>query len=118
MTPTLHISAIEFKAALPLWLIAAFAMAAIGSAVYFYCGQKTVAGTGRLRVLTLLRLSALLIAVVMLVAPSHVGTFLHRSRGRLYLVLDDTRSMARVDVPQARSRADLAEDALRQLRPT
>ena len=118
MTLPCPVLVIEFNSALPIWFATTMAAAAIASVIYFYRGQEAVTGKGGIRLLMLLRLAVVIVAAVMLMAPGRVWTFQHHSRGRLYLVLDDTRSMSRIDPPRTKSRAALAEEALRRLRPT
>jgi hypothetical protein len=114
MTAPLPISTLEFNSGLPVWLALGLGVVAMISVLYFYLGQRSAA----IRLLFGLRLVAVFTVVTVLIAPSRVWTFEHHSRGRLYLLLDDSRSMSRVDPPQTRSRAKCAEEALAQLRPT
>ena len=64
-----------------------------------------------------LRLLVVMTAIAMLLAPSRVWTAQRHFRGTLFLILDDTRSMSRIDPPQTATRASLAESALHRLRP-
>jgi hypothetical protein len=120
MTLPLHISVLEFNfpLPLPLWVTVGFATAAVVSAIYLYHRQKIAADIHTIRILTLLRILALFTAVVLLLAPVLVRASQHHSRGRLYLLLDDSRSMSRVDPGQTQSRAALAEEALQEIQST
>ena len=118
MMSPVPIFSMEFNSRVPVWLILVIGAMAVVSVVYFYLRQRSAAGSGAVRLVSALRILAVLAVVTMLIAPSRVWTAERHSRGRLCLILDDSRSMTRVDPPHARSRAQEAQEALAQLRPT
>ena len=112
------LSAVEFNTPLPVWVVVVVCAVAVGLILWFYRAEREAAGVGKMRWVVGLRVIGVLVAFMMIAGPGGVWASRRHSRGVLYLVLDDSRSMGRVDVGAEKSRAQLAQEAVEKLRGT
>ncbi len=91
---------------LPIWALAPLFLLAMGAGIYLYLAQQRIATRRVVVTLTVLRALLILLMFVVLVSP--VREFSHTSTngGSLWLVLDQSGSMAQSD-PQARPQEKL-----------
>src|SRR5437868_3639585 len=97
MNAHLTIAAWEFKPAVSAWYIVPAILAALASVIISYRAHARIAARSTIRVLTGMRVALVIIVVGLLLAPTRVATVVRQTRGTLWVVLDDSGSMRRVD---------------------
>jgi len=90
----------HWSSLIPLWLVVLLTLAVGVLMVLLYLAQRKVASTGVILLLIALRGLLLLLILAMIFQPSVLWTTVHRSPGTLWLLLDQSGSMALRD-PQA-----------------
>jgi hypothetical protein len=87
---------IAIHPAWPMAVLISLATIAIGLTLYRYRGQHS-ADSAPIRRLLALRVSLILVVILALLAPVYSSTTQLRSRGTLWLLIDDSGSMRQVD---------------------
>jgi hypothetical protein len=118
MILALLISTWDFTSPLPIWLCLILGCATLALTLNSHRSIRPRTGLRSARTLPILRAFTIGIATTMLLAPTYVSTTLRHTRGPLLLILDDSRSMNRVDSPQNESRSAQAQQALNAIEPT
>jgi hypothetical protein len=101
MTEETTRSSWSWHAQLPLWALAPLFLLAAGAAIYLYLAQQRIATRRIVVTLTILRSLLILLMFIVLVSPVRQFTHTATNGGSLWMVLDQSGSMAQSD-PQAR----------------